>query len=71
MLELLSLLSQRWIVVTLAVIGALMVTAAGLMTGNRAGEPQPWHIRALSRSGYGLTFASILLFIVAGFLSGR
>lgn len=71
MLEVLTLLSQRWVIVLLAIVGALMVTADGLMTGNTAGKAQPAHITALSRAGYAATAISILLFIVAGFMSGR
>lgn len=66
------LLSQKWVVVTLALIGAVMVTAASLLAPRGTPVPSGRAVSSLlSRIGYGLTFASIVLFIVAGFLSGR
>lgn len=70
-MELLSLLTQRWLVVALAVLGATLVMAASLVAGGRSGQSPPAIARFLTRLGYGLTFASIALFIVAGFSSGR
>lgn len=70
MIDILAFLSQRWIVVGLAITGALVVMGASLLAGNRANSP-PRHITWLSRLGYAITAASICLFIVAGFLSGR
>ncbi|MFN3868672.1 MAG: hypothetical protein ACK4MF_06365 [Hyphomicrobiaceae bacterium] len=70
MLELLMSLAQRPVVIALAISGALLVTAGSLMQGPRKAPPRPVG-RWLSRIGYTLTFVSILLFIVAGYLSGR
>lgn len=71
-MDLVSIVTQRWLVVGLAILGAILVMAAsGLASRRDPGHPPPAGARLLSNLGYGLTFASIALFIVAGFLSGR
>ena len=70
MFELLTSLAQRPVVIALAISGALLVTAGSLMQGPRTAPPRPFGLW-LSRIGYALTFVSILLFIVAGYMSGR
>lgn len=77
MIDALIFISQRPIVITLALIGAALVIAGSLTA--RAGETrnrtatssrhQSLLSRSLTSSGYVVTFASILLFIVAGFVS--
>lgn len=69
-MELLAALAQRQVIVGLAILGALMVMASGLI-GGRDRDLSARRAAALSRAGYALTFVSIVLFIVAGFLSGR
>lgn len=70
MLELLMSFAQRPVVIALAIVGALLVTAGSLLQGPRNAPPRPIGL-LLSRIGYGATFLSIGLFIVAGYLSGR
>jgi quinol-cytochrome oxidoreductase complex cytochrome b subunit len=70
MWELLSLATSRPVIVALAILGALMVTAASILGRKQEGAPGPSTV-LINRVGYALTFASIALFIVAGFLSGR
>lgn len=71
MFEALQMLSNRPVVVTLAIIGATMVTAASVLRSKDA-EPQRLRLAsALHYGGYALTGGSVLLFIVAGFISGR
>lgn len=69
-MELLALLAQRPVIATLAIAGAVLVMVASMT--RRADDAQSAR-RAdiLSKAGYAVTFASIILFIVAGFLSGR
>lgn len=78
MIDALTYISQRSIVVALAIIGALFVTAGSLLAKRSTRDRQPASIpensrRALSQSltvlGYVLTMTSIALFIVAGFVS--
>lgn len=79
MIDLLITLSQRPIVVALAIIGALLVTAGSLLAkprpkqGSKAaspgGEEDSVLPRWLTQLGYAVTFTSIVLFIIAGFVS--
>ncbi|MGI9500219.1 MAG: hypothetical protein ACR2P3_09285 [Geminicoccaceae bacterium] len=69
MIDALIFLSQRPIVITLAVLGALLVMAGALIAKpERSGSKRPL-ARRLTSSGYAITFASIVLFIIAGFVS--
>lgn len=68
--ELLPLLITRPVIVGLAVLGAALVMAAGLLKG-KGGQPLGGPALFINRLGYALTFVSVALFIVAGFLSGR
>jgi hypothetical protein len=59
-------LLSRVVVVTLAVLGAALSTAAALLKAhNRITEPRA---RGLNRLGYGLMGVSMALFIAAGLL---
>ncbi len=100
MVEFLIQISQRPLVIALAIIGALLVIAGSLIAkpqtgrgpghsgagGQEHSSPQPrydqkGHVidppadaqtlwsRRLSRAGYAITFVSIALFIIAGFVS--
>lgn len=66
MLEFLTFLAQRPVIIALAITGALFVTAGSYMA-------KPEHTTARSRGvtrvGYVLTGLSMFLFITAGFLS--
>lgn len=73
MIDALIFMSQRPVVITLAVLGALLVTAGALAQKPKAARSISAHQRPIARrlttSGYAITFASILLFIIAGFVS--
>ncbi len=69
-MDLLALVTQRPVIVGLAIVGAMMVMASGLIGGRDSANPSRGAM-LLSKAGYAVTFASIVLFIVAGFLSGR
>lgn len=78
-IDALIFISQRPIVITLAIFGALLVIAGSL--NNKPEQLQPGGMTAsalgrrrslskhLTAIGYVITFASILLFIIAGFVS--
>lgn len=67
-LEFLGLIAARPIVITLAVLGAIVATLGShlVRSPGRLGERGA---RFVLRLGYGLTGASVVLFIVAGFIS--
>ena len=66
MLDLLQVVSSKPVVVLLAVIGALMVTAG---SWNRvSGFLGRGGTTFIVRLGYGMTGLSVLLFIIAGFI---
>lgn len=79
MIDTLIFMSQRPVVITLAVIGALLVMAGSL--AHKPEHAQSGKAKAtrtdrkqglakhLTTSGYAITFGSILLFIIAGFVS--
>ena len=84
MIDFLILISERTIVIGLAILGALMVTAGSLVARPTRPESPPEHAqanapeapdgqtllsRSLTRVGYAVTMLSIVLFIVAGFVS--
>ncbi len=83
MIDALIFISQRPFVISLAVLGALLVTAGALLakpqrstsgSGNKMSVPAPHDnksplARHLTSAGYAITFASIVLFIIAGFVS--
>lgn len=83
MIDALILISQRPIVITLAIIGALLVTAGALVTKpqpraaagsakgakNAKSNGQTKLSRSLTNLGYLVTMVSIALFIIAGFVS--
>lgn len=69
-MDVLVALTQRPVIVGLAIAGAMLVMASGLIAGKDATRPDR-RATALSKTGYAVTFISIVLFIVAGFLSGR
>lgn len=65
MLEFLALLTQRPVVIVLAITGALLVTASSFIAKP---EDESQTARRVSIAGYVITGLSVLLFIVAGFL---
>lgn len=68
-MALLDWLLQREVVVTLAIVGALIATAGSYFV-NRASTGDPRLAKIILKTGYGITFASIGLFIIAGFRAG-
>ena len=68
-MALLDWLLQREVVITLAIVGAVVATAGSHFV-NRASTDDPRFARLVLKTGYGITFTSIALFIVAGFRAG-
>lgn len=68
MLEFLALITQRPVVIVLAITGALLVTAGSYMA--KPDKPTKAS-RSLTVVGYVLTVLSVLLFIIAGFMSDQ
>ncbi|MFV0368670.1 MAG: hypothetical protein ACK5KM_09440 [Hyphomicrobiaceae bacterium] len=71
MLDILATLAQRQYVIALAIVGALLVTAGSLAARPGSNTPQRPFSRQLTLTGYVLTGVSMLLFIIAGFLSDQ
>ena len=66
-MELLALIAGRPVVIALAVVGAIMATL-GSYLGRHPGRLGERGARFVLHLGYGLSGASVALFIVAGFL---
>lgn len=69
-MQLLHLLTSRPVIVGLAIVGALIATLAGILQRHPAVFDTK-SARALLRVGYAITWASVVAFIAAGFLSSR
>lgn len=69
-MDVLSFLLQREVIITAAIAGAVITVIGTLMTGRKADSSSRF-ARGIMRFGYAVTFASIALFIFAGFLSDR
>jgi hypothetical protein len=69
-MEFLNALTDRTVVITLAILGAIIATAGGVLGNKRIGYAAILG-RVMMWTGYTISFASVVLFIVAGFLSGR
>ena len=69
-MDVLSFLIQSEVIITTAIVGAAITVVGTVITGRKAGS-SPRLARGIVRFGYAVTFASIALFIVAGFASGR
>lgn len=66
-MELLSLLMHRDIIIGLAIFGALIATLGSILS--RSGSwIRPSTARIVTRTGYGLSWISVIGFIVAGLL---
>lgn len=61
-------LASRQTVVILAVVGALLILAASFLYARGWGSPA--QLKVLNHAGYGFMWASIALFIYAGFRAG-
>jgi hypothetical protein len=64
--ELLSQLLQRNVIIALAVCGGLIATVGSILLRKKA-SVDPKTARFVLRSGYGLTWLSVALFIAHGF----
>lgn len=67
-MELLGLIASRPVVIALAILGAVVATFGSWLvrnSGRLGARGALWVLRL----GYGITGASVLLFIVAGFLA--
>ena len=60
-------LLQRHVVIALAIIGALLATAGSYLTRKQK-LLAPRAARLILRVGYGLTWASVAIFIIIGFV---
>jgi hypothetical protein len=69
-MELIGALTDRKVIVTLAVLGAIMAAAGSFFRVGRTNAIARF-ARMMMWTGYAISFASVLLFIVAGFASNR
>lgn len=60
-------LLQRHVVIALAIIGALLATAGSYLTRKQK-LLAPRTARLILRVGYGLSWASVAIFIIIGFV---
>lgn len=66
-MELLDLAIQRPVVITLAIVGAAVATLGSVLL-RKGSRLDPKTARLILRLGYGISGASIAIFIAAGFL---
>lgn len=69
-MELIGALTDQVVIVTLAVLGAIMATG-GAVFGARRTSAMVRFGRMMMWTGYAISLASVVLFIVAGFSSNR
>lgn len=62
-----AVLLQREVIIALALVGAVIATIGSVLVHRKKPAPPP-HARLVLRLGYALTFVSVGLFIVAGFV---
>ncbi len=67
-MELVDFLLQRRIIIALAIMGAAVATLGNYL-GREKSRTDPRTARLILRLGYGITWTSVALFIVAGFMS--
>ena len=67
-MDLIQSLTDRSLIITLAIAGGVIATA-GSVLGRRQGVSAKF-ARIMLRSGYAISFVSVGLFIIAGFLKG-
>jgi hypothetical protein len=67
----LSILLDRSVIIALAVIGAVVATFGSHISRRPATRAAARRARLWLGAGYGITAASVVLFIIAGFASGR
>lgn len=69
-MELLDSLTNRTVVVALAILGAVIATIGGMLRGRQADNAAKFG-RLLLWTGYAVSLVSVALFVIAGFLPGR
>jgi hypothetical protein len=62
-----AVLLQREVIIALALVGAVVATIGSVLVHREKTAPPP-HVRLVLQFGYALTFFSVGLFIVAGFV---
>jgi hypothetical protein len=65
-MEFLAPFLQRYIIITLALIGAVIATAGSILLKKKS-RIKPNIALFIMRSGYAITWSSIALFVAAGF----
>ena len=68
-MELLDSFLQRSVIISLAVVGAIIATLGSYLMRKSSGANRRF-ARILVRTGYGIAWLSVAIFIVAGFRSG-
>jgi drug/metabolite transporter (DMT)-like permease len=66
-MEVLDTVLQRPVIIALAVAGAVVATIGSVLM-RKDSRVSPGTARLILRVGYGLAWASVVIFIVAGFL---
>ncbi len=66
-MAILELLTSRPVIVSLAIIGGLIAMFGTYLMRENSSTPEPTP-KLVLRSGYAITWASVVAFIVAGFL---
>ncbi len=66
-MELIPLLLQRDLIIALAIFGALIATVGSMLMRNKS-SVSPYMARLVLRTGYGLSWGSVAVFIIAGLL---
>ena len=73
-MDLLHVVTSRPVIVSLAIVGAVLVSVPGLLrrpdVAGRVDAPVTGIARTLTRLGYAVSCLSVVLFIVAGFRNG-
>ena len=65
-MEFLAPFIQRHVIITLALIGAVIATAGNILLKKKS-RIKPKLARFIMKSGYAITWSSVALFIAAGF----
>ncbi len=69
-MDLLPLITQRPMIIALALVGALIATVGNLFL-RRSTKVDPRTAKLITRFGYGISWVSVALFIAAGFFGSR
>lgn len=69
-MDLLTLITQRPMIIALALVGAVIATVGNLFL-RRSTKVRPRTAKFITRFGYGISWASVALFIAAGFFGSK